>query len=168
MPLNLPDPLGSSSKKAGFGLNQQFLPLEVPSKERWFLRIRKILMGVQNKATNNQKLWGTNKSYLGNSGQAKWNHSGLLRVFVFVYSDPPWGWGQVSPLKPCGSKTHSFFLLGIFTNDLKICQVVFSGGGWGCPGILPGQPFHRLSSGPDFLWRKSPCLWYFYFGSPGI
>lgn len=83
---------------------------------------------------------------------------------LFVYYDPPKGWGQVPP-RPFGSETHSFSPMEYLLVIWGICQLVLSGGGWVHPGVLPGQPFHGLPSGTDSLWRKSPCLWYLSFGS---
>lgn len=93
------------------------------------------------------------QKFLRKSGQAKWNNTfqDFLLPLSFVYSDSLTGQGQVSP-KPFGSETH-FSPTGYLLMSWEICKLILSNGDWVCPGVLPGQPFHRFPLDTNSLWR---------------
>lgn len=87
------------------------------------------------------------QKFLRKSGQAKWNNifQDFLLPLFFVYCDSLTGQRQVSP-KPFGSEIH-FSPTEYLLTSWEICKLILSSGDWVCPGVLPGQPFHRFPLG---------------------
>lgn len=147
MSLNFPKPWVPLLEKSSFRLNQWFLFPEEHSKEHCFLRVWKMLIGVQNQATNKQTVWGRNKSFW--ESLVKPNEIISFKtsycLYFFVYCDSLTGQRQVSP-KPFGSEIH-FSPTEYLLRSWEICKLILSSGDWVCPGVLPGQPFHRFPLG---------------------
>lgn len=93
--------------------------LKCISKNFGFLNMKDVNRCSKPSQQQKQKLWGTNEHCLGNSGQAKWENSGLLRTFILCLLWLTNRIGTGFP-KPFGSESH--FPYRILANDLRSLQ----------------------------------------------